>query len=111
MNPAGAHVDHAVIRQHCRHLRLPTVAAQFDKLAQEALKERQTHVSYLASLLGAEVEERERRVIERRLHEARLPRLKTLAEFDFGKAPHTSAARESRAWPKAAILRAPNRFY
>jgi len=92
MNPVGAHVEHAAIRQHCRHLRLPTVAAQFDKLAQEALKERQTHVSYLASLLGAEVEDRERRLVERRLKEARLPRLKTLAEFDFGKAPHISVA-------------------
>lgn len=55
MSPVGP-IDHAAIRQHCRHLRLPTVAAQFDKLAQEALKERQTHVSYLASLLGAEVD-------------------------------------------------------
>ena len=87
MSPAGT-VDQAAIRQHCRHLRLPTVAAQFDKLAQEALKERQTHVSYLASLLGAEVEDRERRVVERRLHEAHLPRMKTLAEFDFSHASH-----------------------
>jgi DNA replication protein DnaC len=92
MSPAGAHVEHAAIRQHCRHLRLPTVATQFDKLAQEALRERQTHVSYLASLLGAEVEDRERRVVERRLKEAHLPRLKTLAEFDFSKASHISAA-------------------
>lgn len=91
MSPVGP-IDHAAIRQYCRHLRLPTVAAQFDKLAQEALKERQTHVSYLASLLGAEVEDRERRVVERRVHEAHLPRMKTLAEFDFGKASHISAA-------------------
>lgn len=92
MNPAGAQVAHAAIRQHCKHLRLPTVAVQFDKLANEAIKERQTHLSYLASLLGAEVEDRERRVVERRLHEARLPRMKTLAEFDFSKASHISAA-------------------
>jgi DNA replication protein DnaC len=92
MNPARAQVEHAAIRQHCRHLRLPTVAGQFDKLAQEAIKERQTHISYLASLLGAEVEERERRVVQRRVHEAHLPRMKTLAEFDFGKALHISAA-------------------
>jgi DNA replication protein DnaC len=91
MSAAGA-VDHAAIRQHCRHLRLPTVATQFDKLAQEALKERQTHIRYLASLLGAEVEDRERRVVERRLHEAHLPRMKTLAEFDFSHASHISAA-------------------
>jgi DNA replication protein DnaC len=92
MSPAANPIEHAAVRQHCKHLRLPTVAMQFDKLAQEAIKERQTHVSYLASLLGAEVEDRERRVVERRLHEARLPRMKTLAEFDFSKAPHLSAA-------------------
>lgn len=92
MSTASAPVEHAAIRQHCRHLRLPTVATQFDKLAQEALKERQTHVSYLASLLGAEVEDRERRVVERRLKEAHLPRVKTLAEFDFNKVPHIPAA-------------------
>jgi DNA replication protein DnaC len=92
MSSASASLEPAAIRQHCRHLRLPTVAAQFDKLAQQALKAQRTHVSYLASLLAAEVEERERRVVERRLKEAHLPRLKTLAEFDFSKAPHLAAA-------------------
>ena len=87
----AAHTDHAVVRQHCKQLRLPTIGLQFDKLEQEAVKERKSHVSYLAALLSAEVEERERRVVERRLSEAHLPRLKTLAEFDFSKAPRVSA--------------------
>ncbi len=36
--------------------------------------------------------ERERRTIERRLKEARLPRIKTLEEFDFAETKKVSAA-------------------
>jgi DNA replication protein DnaC len=44
-------------------------------------------------LLAAELEERERHAIARRLKDARLPRLKTLDEFDFHQAPHIPASR------------------
>ncbi len=81
----------ATVEAHCRVLRLPTMAAQFERLAQDALRTNQTHTSYLASLLGAEVEERERHTVERRIKEARLPRFKTLEEFDFAGAPHIPA--------------------
>ena len=81
----------ATIQEHCRGLRLPTVAAQSERLAQEAERANQSHLNYLAELLGAEMEERERHTIERRIKEARLPRMKTLEEFDFSAAPHISA--------------------
>jgi DNA replication protein DnaC len=55
------------------------------------VRERRTHLGYLEALLQAELEEREQRLIERRIHEARLPRMKTLAEFDFGRNPKVSA--------------------
>lgn len=42
-------------------------------------------LGYLEALLQAELEEREQRRIERRLREARLPRIKTLQEFDFAR--------------------------
>ena len=87
--PAG--LDAATVHQYCRILRLPTVAAQFEPLAKEALKSNQSHTTYLAELLGAEVDERERHTIERRLREARLPRMKRLDEFDFAAAPHIPA--------------------
>lgn len=83
----------ATIQQHCRRLRLPTLAAPCERLAQEALRTDQSLLSYLAELLGAEVDDRERRTIARRLQEARLPRLKTLEDFDFGAAPQLSAPR------------------
>ncbi len=42
---------------------------------------------YLDALLTAELEEREERLITRRLFEAKLPRLQTLDEFDFKVSP------------------------
>jgi DNA replication protein DnaC len=81
----------ATIQEHCRGLRLPTVAAQSERLAQEAERANLSHLNYLAELLGAEAEERERHTIERRIKEARLPRMKTLEEFDFSAASHISA--------------------
>jgi DNA replication protein DnaC len=86
-----AGMDGATVEQYCRLLRLPTVAAQFERLAGEATRSNQSHTSYLAELLGAEVDERERHTIERRLREARLPRMKTLEEFDFTATPHAPA--------------------
>ena len=76
----------ATIQEQCRGLRLPTVATQSERLAQEAERANQSHLNYLAELLGAELEERERHKIERRIKEARLPRMKTLEEFDFSAA-------------------------
>jgi DNA replication protein DnaC len=91
MNSASAAMDHATVRQYCKQLRTPTIGTQFERLAEEALQQKQTHVRYLEALLAAEVEDRERRVVERRLREAHLPRVKTLEEFDFGQSPRLSA--------------------
>ena len=79
-----------VITQHCHVLHLPTVAAQSIPLAEQAERERQPYLSYLEALLAAELEDRERRSIDRRIKEAHLPRLKTLDEFDFRQAPTVS---------------------
>ena len=73
------------VRQHCKALRLPTVAGQFARLAEAAAREGQSHVGYLEALLAAETEEREGRAVARLLHEARLPRMKTLDAFEFDR--------------------------
>jgi DNA replication protein DnaC len=77
----------ASIRSHGQTLRLPTIGAQFHKLAEQATREGHSHLRYLDALLTAELEEREERLITRRLFEAKLPRLKTLDEFDFTVSP------------------------
>jgi DNA replication protein DnaC len=71
------------IRQHCKALRVPTIGSQFTRLAEAATRECQSHVGYLEALLAAEMEERESRAITRLLHEAKLPRMKTLDAFEF----------------------------
>ena len=84
-------LEAATIRQQCKVLRLPSVAAQCTQLAEQAVRERRTHLGYLEALLQAELEDREQRLIERRIREARLPRMKTLEEFDFARNPGISA--------------------
>ena len=90
MNRAES-LTEAAIDQHCRLLRLPTIAAQCQRLAKDAVQQQQPYLTYLAELLSAEVDERERHTIERRIKEARLPRIKALEDFDFSAAPRVSA--------------------
>lgn len=90
MRNATRTIDAAAVRQACTQLKLPTVATSFERLAGEAARENQSHVSFLSAVFAAELEERERRAIDRRIREAKLPRMKTLEEFDFSKAPTVS---------------------
>jgi DNA replication protein DnaC len=93
MKAPSENLDHAAIQQQCRSLRLPAVAEQCAPLADVATKQRQTYLRYLEALLAAELEERERNTIARRIKDARLPRLKTLDDFDFSKAPQVPATK------------------
>jgi DNA replication protein DnaC len=83
----------ATIKAQCKVLRMPMIASQFATLAEQAIREKKSHVGYLEVLLAAEIEERERNTIERRIREAHLPRMKTLEEFDFTQSPHVTAAK------------------
>jgi DNA replication protein DnaC len=89
---------------------LPTVAGQCTRLAAQAERERQPYLGYLEALLAAELEDRERRAIERRLKEAHLPRVKTLDEFDFTQAPSVSLSPPPAwlSWHRAATSNALN---
>ena len=70
------------------------------------MRERRTHLGFLEALLQAELEEREQRLVERRIREARLPRMKTLAEFDFAQCPKVSAQQIHELAEGAYIARA-----
>jgi DNA replication protein DnaC len=93
MSSPIAGLQDASIRQHCKALRMPMIASQFSPLAEQAIRENRTHIGYLEALLAAEIEEREKNTIERRIKEARLPRVKTLEEFDLNQAPLVKAGR------------------
>jgi DNA replication protein DnaC len=91
VSAATAVLEEAAIRQQCKALHMPTIAAQCSRLAEQAVKERQPYLGYLEALLSAELEERERNVVQRRIRDAHLPRLKTLEDFDFSQSPKVPA--------------------
>lgn len=91
MNAQTLALEQATISHYCKQLQVPTMRAQFMRMAEEAVRLKQSHLRSLEVLLAAEVEDREHRVVERRLREARLPRLKTLEEFDFSQAAGMNA--------------------
>ena len=93
MKQASKELEIASVQQHCRAARLPGVAANFVRLAEQAAKDNHGYVSYLEALLNVECEERDRHAVENRIREAQMPRVKTLEEFDFAKSPQVSAAR------------------
>ena len=92
MSAATVAVQQATIRQYAKRLQLATIAGQFVAMAEQALKEKQSHLNYLEVMLGMEVEERERNTVARRIKDAHFPKVKTLEEFAFGDAPHIPAA-------------------
>jgi DNA replication protein DnaC len=81
----------ATIRQYAKQLYLLTLAAQCERLAEQAGKQQLSHLCFLEALLEAELEERERRTVQRRIQEAHFPVVKTLEEFDYQAAPCISA--------------------
>ena len=77
-------------------LKLLEIAKSYREVLDEAGRKGSSFLEVLAILIGLEQAAREQRALERRLREARLPKQKTLAEYDF-KFP--------KRIPKAAIVR------
>jgi DNA replication protein DnaC len=82
----------AAIGAAARELHLPTIRDEAGRLAEIAVRERQTHLGFLAEVLTAEVDERSDRRRTRRIAEARFPRLKRLSEFNVDAVPSIAAA-------------------
>ena len=75
-----------------RELHLPTVRTESTRLAEIAVRERRTHLGFLAEVLAAEVDDRSQRRRSRRISEAKFPRLKRLAEFNVDAVASISPA-------------------
>ena len=82
----------AAIDQACRRLRLPTIRTVVDDAVTAATKEQLTYQGFLAELLLAEVDDRDRRSTLRRIKSAGFPREKWLADFDFTANPNINPA-------------------
>ena len=80
-------VPQLLLAHHLKALKLPTFLREYDKLAQQCAAEGIDHPRYLLRLAELELIERERRMVERRIKEARFPTVKSLDSFDFTAIP------------------------
>ena len=79
-----------------KELKLLEIARSYREVLDKAARKGTSMVEVLAILIGMEQAERQQRALLRRLREARLPKPKTVAEYDFSF---------PKRIPKAAILR------
>jgi DNA replication protein DnaC len=77
-------------------LKLPEIAQSYREVLDEAARKGSSLLEVLATLIGLEQAARQQRALQRRLREARLPKPKTVAEYDF---------HFPKRLPKAVILR------
>ncbi len=76
-----------LLAHHLKTLKLPTFLREYDKLARQCAAEGVDHVRYLVRLTALELIDRERRMIERRIRQAKFPAVKSLDSFDFKAIP------------------------
>ena len=82
----------AAVDTACRRLRLPTIRAVVEEAVAAATKDQLTYSGFLAELLLAEVDDRDRRSTARRVKIAGFPREKYLEDFDHDANPNINPA-------------------
>ena len=88
--PAG--MPQVLLTHHLKALKLPTFLREHEKLARQCASEGVDHVRYLLRLMELELIDRERRMVERRIREARFTSVKSLDSFDFLALPSLNKA-------------------
>src|SRR3954466_346435 len=86
----------ARLERDLAELKLPEIARSYREVLDEAARKGSSMLEVLATLIGLEQAARQQRALQRRLHEARLPKQKTITEYDF---------HFPKRIPKAVILR------
>lgn len=71
------------LHHQLNQLRLDYIVENYDPLARQAAEKNWTHVDYLARLTDGQTQARQQRSIQRRIHAAGFPVLKTLESFDW----------------------------
>lgn len=87
MSAATSATPQVLLAHHLKQLRLPTMLREYDKVARACASEGVDHPRYLLRLVELELLDRERRVVERRIREARFPAVKSFDTFDFTAIP------------------------
>jgi len=67
-----------LLAHHLKALKLPTFLREYDKLARQCAAEGLDHIRFLLRLAELELIDRERRMVERRIKEARFQAVKSL---------------------------------
>ena len=86
----------AQLERDLAELKLLAIAQNYREILDEAARKGSSALEILATLFGMEQTVRQQRALERRIRDARLPKRKTLADYDFNFPKRV---------PKAAILR------
>jgi DNA replication protein DnaC len=84
-----------LLAHHLKALKLPTILREYDKIARQCAAEGVDYPRYLLRLVEAEIIERERRMVDRRIKAAKFPTVKSLDSFDFAAFPD---------WNKALVM-------
>ena len=67
-----------LLAHHLKALKLPTFLREYDKLARQCAADGLDHIRFLLRLAELELIDRERRMVERRIKEAKFPAVKSL---------------------------------
>ena len=81
-----------LLAHHLKTLKLPTFVREYDKIARQCAAEGVDYPRYLLRLVEAEIIERERRMVDRRIKAAKFPTVKSLDSFDFAAFPDLNKA-------------------
>jgi DNA replication protein DnaC len=81
---------HMLLRANLKQLRLPTMGAEFEKLAREAAAADEGYERYLLRLTELEVAARASNAVQARIRAAGFPVPKDFDTFDFTAVPHLS---------------------
>src|SRR5437763_15103435 len=81
---------HLLLRANLKQLKLPTMGAEFEKLAREAAAANEAYEQYLLRLSALEVAARSTNAVHARIRSAGLPFLTAFDTFDFSAVPSLS---------------------
>jgi DNA replication protein DnaC len=87
---------HEALLRDLAELKLHRIAEVYQEMLDEAARKGSSMLDVLAALIGEEAAARRQRALQRRIDHARLPKRKTLEEYDFTF---------PKRIPKQAILR------
>lgn len=82
----------AAIGAATRELQLPQIRADAGVLAETAQRQQSSYLAFLAEVLSVDVDHRLERRKQRRVIEAKFPRMTRLGEFDLAAAPSVNPA-------------------